>query len=204
MTPSLIESLRWADGAYDYLPEHRARLQHSANALRFVYSMDSIDAALADLAKKLSGEHMVRLVLDPSGQFSLTAKPMPASPATWRFVISPTRIDSADALLRHKTTRREMYDDAHAALNGRAEEIVFLNERGELAEGSRTNIFIEKDGALLTPALTCGLLPGTLRARLLADGRAREAVLTPADLADSRAFLGNSVRGLRPAQIVVI
>ncbi len=70
-------------------------------------------------------------------------------------------------------------------------------DRGELAEGSRTNIFLERDGKLVTPPLASGLLPGTFRAELLADGRAREAVLTLADLdAAETVYLGNSVRGL--------
>ena len=55
---------------------------------------------------------------------------------------------------------------------------------------------------LLTPPLACGLLPGVLRARLLREGRAREAVLRPADLAARRLFVGNSLRGLIPARLV--
>jgi len=56
---------------------------------------------------------------------------------------------------------------------------------------------------LLTPPLTCGLLPGTLRGALLDDPRreTQERPLTLADLdAADRIFLGNSVRGLRPAR----
>ena len=76
-----------------------------------------------------------------------------------------------------------------------------MNERGELAEGSRTNIFLSKDGELLTPALSSCLLPGVLRADLLAQGKVREAVLTEDDLWSAEAiYLGNSVRGLMPAQ----
>ena len=79
--------------------------------------------------------------------------------------------------------------------------MLYLNERGELAEGSRTTIFIERDGRLLTPPLAAGLLPGTLRAELLATGRALEAVLTRTDLDEADAvYLGNSVRGLLRAE----
>ena len=61
--------------------------------------------------------------------------------------------------------------------------------------------FLEKDGQLLTPALSSGLLAGNLRADLLASGRAREAVLTLNDLdAADVVYLGNSVRGLVRAQ----
>jgi 4-amino-4-deoxychorismate lyase len=44
-------------------------------------------------------------------------------------------------------------------------------------------------------------LPGVLRAELLDEGRAREAVLTADDLLDGRVFLGNSLRGLIAARV---
>jgi para-aminobenzoate synthetase/4-amino-4-deoxychorismate lyase len=119
-----------------------------------------------------------------------------------RFAVSSSRVDSSDLFLFHKTTRRELYDREWQEYADRlgTDEVIYLNERVELAEGSRTTIFIRRDGELLTPALTAGLLPGTLRAQLLAEGKAREAVLTLADLQSADAiFLGNSVRGLVPA-----
>jgi para-aminobenzoate synthetase/4-amino-4-deoxychorismate lyase len=85
------------------------------------------------------------------------------------------------------------------------DEVVFLNKKGELTEATRTNLFIELDGRLFTPALTCGLLPGTLREELLDLPRAAasEAVLTPQDLlAAERIYLGNSVRGLIRAELI--
>jgi para-aminobenzoate synthetase/4-amino-4-deoxychorismate lyase len=82
--------------------------------------------------------------------------------------------------------------------------VIYLNEAGELAEGSRTTIFIERDGKLLTPKLTSGLLPGTLRQALIDDGRATEEVLKLDDLAKADAiYLGNSVRGLVRAKPLV-
>ncbi len=85
------------------------------------------------------------------------------------------------------------------------DEVVFLNSKGELTEGTRTNLFVELDGRLFTPALACGLLPGTLREELLDLPRAAasEAILTPQDLlALDRIYLGNSVRGLIRAELI--
>ena len=78
--------------------------------------------------------------------------------------------------------------------------MVFLNERGEVAEGARSSVFVERDGVLLTPPLNSGALPGVLRAALLASGRAREAMLMPADLAGGF-WLGNALRGLIPVAL---
>src|SRR5690606_28762830 len=99
----------------------------------------------------------------------------------------------------HKTTNRAFYDEPKKRAHDERglDELVFLNERGELTEGSFTNLFIERNGTLVTPSLSSGLLAGTLRAELLANGTAHEAVLTLADLEAADAiYLGNSVRGL--------
>jgi para-aminobenzoate synthetase/4-amino-4-deoxychorismate lyase len=83
--------------------------------------------------------------------------------------------------------------------------VLFLNLRGELTEGTRTNLFLEKDGRLFTPALRCGLLPGTLREELLdlPWAAASEAVLTEVDLKEAdRVYLGNSVRGLVRSELL--
>src|SRR5690606_14460808 len=102
-------------------------------------------------------------------------------------------------------TNRAMLDEprqrAHATLG--VDEVVFCNERNELTEGSITTLFLERDGVLLTPPLSSGLLPGTLRAELLANGRAVEQILTLDDLQKADAiWLGNSVRGLIRAEWV--
>ena len=86
------------------------------------------------------------------------------------------RLDSADPLLRHKTSRRETYVRARAEyLVDQADEVILLNERGEVCEGTITNIFVDfGDGVLLTPRLACGLLPGVLRGEMLDAGQARK------------------------------
>ena len=83
-------------------------------------------------------------------------------------------------------------------------DALFLNERGELAEGARSNLFVERDGVLLTPPASAGLLNGTLRRRLLREGRAQEATLRPDDLQRAEAiYAGNGLRGLVRVRLVV-
>ncbi len=76
-------------------------------------------------------------------------------------------------------------------------DYIFLNERGEVTEGSVTNVFIESSGKFYTPTLSCGVLPGVFRARVLAkDVRASERIITLDDLRSAEAvYLCNSVRG---------
>jgi Branched-chain amino acid aminotransferase/4-amino-4-deoxychorismate lyase len=137
--------------------------------------------------------------LSKNGSLETSATPIdPTPPETvWRVTLAERRFSSADPLLRHKTTRRALYEDALAEAVKRhgADEVLFLNERDELCESARCSLFVPSGDILLTPPLSSGLLAGTLRANLIAEGRAREAVLRLDDLG-REFYLGNSVRGL--------
>ncbi|MFM1816055.1 MAG: hypothetical protein RLZ98_2750 [Pseudomonadota bacterium] len=203
----LIESLRWTkESGYWLLDEHIARLARSAQALGFALDLPLARVRLAEAPGPRDEPVLfVRLLLSREGGIEVSVAPLqlPDPSRPLRFTISEFRVSSADSLLAHKTTRREFYDREHARLAAAhgLDEVLFLNEHGELTEGSRTNIFIEREGRLLTPPLSAGVLPGTLRARLIADGRAIEAPLTLEDLEpDQGVYLGNSVRGLLPAR----
>jgi para-aminobenzoate synthetase/4-amino-4-deoxychorismate lyase len=185
------------------IERHMERLATSARYFNFACDETAVRAALSQAVKGKRERLRVRLLLSEQGAIAVTPTPMPAPDAVMRYAVSNTRVNSGDIFLFHKTTRRELYDREwqHYHDTQGADEVVYLNERGELAEGSRTTIFIEREGVLLTPALSCGLLPGTLRAELIAEGRAKEAVLTLADLEGAKAaYLGNSVRGLVRAE----
>jgi para-aminobenzoate synthetase/4-amino-4-deoxychorismate lyase len=190
-----------AQGGFVLLERHIDRLANSARYFAFAYDEQAVRAALANAVAGTTGRLRVRLLLAEGGEVSVTSTPLPAADpdATMRYAVSASRVDSNDLFLFHKTTRRELYDrerPEYAARFG-SDEVVYLNERGELTEGGFTNIFIERDGMLLTPSVGSGLLPGTLRAELIAEGRARESILTLDDLAAADAvYLGNSVRGL--------
>jgi para-aminobenzoate synthetase/4-amino-4-deoxychorismate lyase len=138
------------------------------------------------------GRLRVRLTLDEARHHDASAAPLEPNPPHWTYAIAPARIVSTDLLQRHKTNWRALYERQ----GGLADEMLFRNERGELAEGARSTIFVERGGVLLTPPLSAGALDGRLRAELLARDRAREAVLTPADLDGAAVWLGNSLRGL--------
>ena len=205
----LIETIRWERGlGFHLLERHLVRLQSSAAHFGYPYERGKVLGALSAQVEKLDSDvHMVRLLLAEDGTITLTSSTieLPSRDTVWRFVISDSRVDEKDALFFHKTTRRQFYDremERQKAATG-CDEVVFLNKKGELTEGTRTNLFLELDGRLFTPALTCGLLPGTLREELidLPRAAASEAVLTLADLARAdRIYLGNSVRGLVRAE----
>lgn len=206
----LIETLRWSAGEGFYLLErHLERLAASAGHFGMACDIAAARRALDRAVRTLDGTQRVRLLLGRDGAVSVTATAIPAPDpeSVLRYALSDRPVDSGDPHRRHKTTRRAMLDDERerlAAATG-CDEALFVNERGELTEGSYTNLFVERGGRLLTPPLSCGLLDGTLRRELLEspDGRVSERVLHPRDLADADAvFLGNSVRGLLRARPV--
>ncbi|NMA98859.1 MAG: aminodeoxychorismate synthase component I [Phyllobacteriaceae bacterium] len=199
---TLIETFKWTpDEGYALLDRHLDRLLASAAYFALSTTREEVYDYLTAATTEWQGPMRVRLTLSEEG-LDLTAVALPPNPSRFRFAIAKERLDSGLLWLSHKTTNRAFYDqprqrahDAHGL-----DELVFCNERGELTEGSFTNLFVELGGRLLTPPLTAGLLPGTLRAELIANGEAEERVLALVDLEQADAiFLGNSVRGLIPA-----
>ncbi len=171
-------------------------MRASADAFGILFDEISARAALGAAVQGRKNALRVRLSLDEAGQCRATSHDLPPNPPHWTCRISPEHTQSSDLLLRHKTNWREFYDRDHPG----CDEILFRNEHGELTEGARSNIFVRRDGVLLTPPLYAGLLPGILRAELIARGEAREAVLVPDDL-KGEVWLGNSLRGLIPAKL---
>jgi para-aminobenzoate synthetase/4-amino-4-deoxychorismate lyase len=148
-----------------------------------------------EAVSEASGDLRVRLVLREDGSFVCSCMPLPAAPSLWRYTVSSVVMPSNDILLKHKTNWRETYESEFTHAGG--DEVLFVNERGRLTEGSRTNIFLRRGGRLFTPPLQEGLLNGCLRCELIADGQCEEAELYPHDLESAdEVLLGNSLRGL--------
>jgi 4-amino-4-deoxychorismate lyase len=205
---SLIETMRWEPKTgFLRLDLHLARLQASARELGFA----GAHMAATELARHIDTSdgpgpaRRVRLELHADGRIEVTSAPFAAQPAdtVWTVRIAQTRLPSTDPLLRHKISRRAVYDAARAEFTrDEADEVLLLNERGALCEGTITNIFVEDiSGVLLTPPANAGLLPGVLRTSLLDARKADNAPLTPADLKGRIFHVGNSLRGLIRARL---
>lgn len=196
---TLFETLRWASESGALRGEmHLARMERSARLLGFPFDVGEARGLLDALTGP--APLRVRLALSRDGSFELKTAPFVPVQGGWRLRIAEGRVRSDDPWRGVKTTQREIYDVARAALPEGCDELLFLNERGALCEGTITNLFVERAGGLLTPPLSAGCLPGILRQELLETGRAREAELTLAELRRGGAlYVGNSLRGLIPA-----
>lgn len=199
---SLLESLRWEpEEGYRLLEEHLTRLSGSAEYFAFPWDRPLATAKLAELAATLPARpHKVRLLLAPDGALHAEAAPIEPNPEQpLRLALAAEPVDADDPFLYHKTTHRVLYEKARRSV-GACDEVLLWNARGEVTEASTANLVVELDGARITPPVACGLLPGTLRAQLLADGEIVEQVVKREDLRRAdRLYLVNSVRGRRAA-----
>jgi len=181
-------------------PAHRARLIATCARLGIVPDLELVDAAVAVL--DVSVPMRVRLTVDLTGGLNVEAVPAGKTPDQWRIGLAAHVVDAGDPWFSVKTTQRALYDSTRAALPNGLNEVIFVNQAGFVTEGTITNVFVQRDGVLLTPPLSDGVLPGVLRAELVNDGRAKEAQLRWVDfLAAEAVFVGNSLRGLIRAVI---
>jgi 4-amino-4-deoxychorismate lyase len=191
----LIETMLWDGAGLPRLALHLQRLSRGAAALGWADPLPAARAALAGL--RPDGPARVRLTYGTGGA-AVEVGALPPAKAEWRLGLAPARLSSADPWLSIKSTRRAVYDAARAALPDGLDEVIFLNERGEVCDGTITTVFFDQGAGMRTPPLSSGLLPGVLRAELAC----KEEVLRAEDLPRVRLWVGNALRGLIPARWV--
>jgi para-aminobenzoate synthetase/4-amino-4-deoxychorismate lyase len=211
---TLFETIRASrsEGA-PYLDRHLARLANGARRLGFACEPATLRAAVLTQIGELpdDAEYRLRLVLAHDGKVSITHAPLrPLPPGPVKILLAQdlgfAATEASDALLGFKSSRRADYDKAWQqaeALGGF--DAIFINTRGELTEGGRSNLFVKLAGRWWTPPLASGVLPGVMRAVLLEDPQwgATERVLLPADLDAAEALVvSNALRAAVPAQLM--
>ncbi|MCC5850100.1 MAG: bifunctional anthranilate synthase component I family protein/class IV aminotransferase, partial [Verrucomicrobia bacterium] len=193
----LIETMRWTpeDGCAQW-PWHRKRLLQSADTLGFAVDPERLEREFDQQTQDLTAPTRLRLLADVDGHLSWTLTPWTGNalePMT--FCIDSVPTPSTHPHLRNKTTRRDLYAQARARFP-EVDEVLLLNERGELMEFTIGNLIVEIDGVRYTPPQSSGLLPGTTRAMLLEKGNLQEKILHPADLERAQNIhMINAVRG---------
>ena len=194
------------DAGCRHLERHLARLAASARYFGFGWDEPALRARIAAACIALGeGEHALKLVLSFNGEATLAASLLAPWPQPVSVLLAPQPTVSDDLFLRHKTSLRARYDQAwRSAQEQGAFDMLFHNEKGELTEGGRSNVFLRLDGQWLTPPLEAGVLPGVMRGVLLDDPawRARQARLTMADLHRAEQIVVcNALRGAMRARV---
>ncbi|MFP6556846.1 aminodeoxychorismate synthase component I [Paraburkholderia sp. B3] len=196
-----------------HLERHLARLAAGAAWLGFACDTDDLRARLAETCAAFPDgvAHRLRAALGKDGAVQLTGAPLaPLPEGPVGVMLAPDRgfapVASADAFLLRKTTRRAGFDRAWREAEAQGGfDMLFFNERGELTEGGRSNVFVKRDGTWWTPPLSAGVLPGVMRGVLLDDETfgAKERVLIREDVLRAEALLlTNALRGALPARLI--
>ncbi len=200
----LLETILWTpERKLWLLPYHLQRLQNSAEYFGFKLDSGQVRRLLVQCAAGLPGApHRIRMLVSKSGAVSVTATSIePGMPGFPDIALAAEPVDAANPFLYHKTTCRQVYQDALKQATGAA-DVLLYNQKGEITESTIANIVVDIGGKFCTPPVRCGLLPGTLRAFLLERGDIIERSITVAKvLACRRVFLLNSVRGMQQVHL---
>ncbi len=208
----LFETIKIQAGRPLFLAAHHARLTASAHALDLPYKLplEKLRERFAKIIKATDVKNgSAKLTVfnngDTIGEL-ITTREFLYSPETYtrgfRLQTRPTG-QRVSGLSGHKTLNYlENIRARRAALAAGHDEALFIDTNGTVIEGAGTNLFIVRDGVALTPPLASGPLPGIARAQvlsLLGYARAREAVITTADLlAAPEVFVTNALLGVMP------
>jgi para-aminobenzoate synthetase/4-amino-4-deoxychorismate lyase len=196
-----------ADGVR-HLGRHLQRLQTSATFFGFHFDLDAARRAIEGIQLSQVGPQRVRLALRQSGELELQCASLAPLSEPFRLLVGAQTTQADDLFLRHKTTLRERYDEGWRAAEAQgAFDMLFCNQRGEVTEGGRSNVFVKIDGRWCTPPLNAGVLPGVMRAVLLEDPawNAIERSLTLDDLRKAQEIvLCNALRGVMPVSLLWI
>lgn len=209
---SVFETLRTYGGRLPFWDRHTERLLRGAQILG-IPRPDNLDAVPETIVRLLEynglTEARVRITLGTESHLApilfinvsrLTTNKPPAHAVLADF---PRNEDSPLVNIKSGNYLELLIAWRKAKASGH-DEVIFLNTKGCLCEGSRTNLFIFSEGRLLTPGLHCGLLPGITRAIVMEESQkmgieTNECNLIPDQLLNcSEAFLTNSVDGVRP------
>lgn len=208
------------------LERHLARLERSCTWLGVRFDPDAVVASLQEAVAGLQGPQRVRLTLSPDGlpEVSVTPLAMPrfndtprealdaaaellaSGGSLPRAAVAGQRVDETDPARAHKTTARELYyAGRRTAERLGLEDVIFLDSRGRVAEGSIASVFVVGQGDqpdVVTPPLSSGALPGVLREELLERGQVEAREIEEHELRSAAAvLLGSSVRGLRRVEL---
>lgn len=200
-----FETILASSGVLIDYKRHIQRLNHALSYLGYalVEPAELLQGVLS-LLKHLELEHdLARVRVTAGSSVTVQAEVYAARPQSLKLHTVNCRRNETSPMAGIKSTS---YAENLLALNlareRGADEALLLNTKGQVCEGTTSNIFLIRDNVVMTPPLDSGCLPGVTRAVLLdlctsAGLECREIDLYPADIVRAQTvFLTNSLRGV--------
>ena len=202
----LLETILWEPkSGYFLLDYHLQRLQNSAIYFNYNLEIEEIKNQLLNLTDNLpENYYKIRLLLSEKGENNHEVIPFfpKINPQPVKLRLSPTAIDSSNPFLYHKTTNRNVYQNAKSNTLD-CDDVILWNKRGEITETCIYNIIVESNSERLTPPVNCGLLAGTYRQMLLDQKEVKEAIISKDILKKAeKIYVINSVQKMREALLL--
>ncbi len=206
-----FETMAVEKGKVEFLDLHLARLQHAMNFFEIPYSTENIKGELNTFLKHhhldLTGHDVLKLTISEQEHHLSLRKNTYTKDAYekgFQVEFSPIRRNETSPLTYHKTLcYADNLMEKHRIVNAGKDEVLFLNSKGEITEGSTANIFFGKNGRLYTPPISCGLLPGIMRSHILNQQNVIEQPIYPENLKSfDRAFMTNSLMKVMPVRCI--
>jgi para-aminobenzoate synthetase/4-amino-4-deoxychorismate lyase len=208
----LLETLYWSPrGGYWLFDEHMERLASSAEYFSLPMTVETVYDELSRAVAEADEPQRVRLLLSRAGSVRVERRPASGEPALRiaeaeagerrRVALAAEPVDVTDPFLYHKTTHRTVYERAREQRPG-YDDVLLWSADGWVTESTIANLVARVDGELVTPPVRCGLLDGTFRRRLLAEGCISERPIAVTDLSQADAlYLVNALRGWTVADL---
>lgn len=201
----LFETLRAYVGIPFRTRDHVARMAASAAHFRIPFRTRDLEPQIRELCRRNKVQDAaVRITLSAEGRLLITALPRIAPPPVWyekgaRVMIVPWRRDARMPTAGHKVTSYLENLVAHdTALGQGYADALYVGLKGELLEGSVSNVFLVLRGKLVTPKLG-GILPGITRKVVIELAKVKERTVNVDELKQAEeVFLTNSLIEVLP------
>ncbi len=195
----LFETMLVKNNKISFLKEHINRLKVASEFFLFNFDESKIEKMLIEEAGQLNAnkKYKLKLILNKWGSIKTKISDFPIEKEEVKIILSEKRINSGNRFQYFKTTNRSIYDKEYKKYSAKGFfDVLFLNEKNEVAEGCITNIFVKKGNNWFTPPLSSGILNGIYRGKLLKKKEFSEKVITIDDITNADSIkLVNSVRG---------
>ncbi|MBS4033584.1 MAG: aminodeoxychorismate synthase component I [Ignavibacterium sp.] len=196
----LFETMLLENGKIHLLEDHLNRLKLSASFFLFRYDDNKIQKVIQKtiLNSNSHTNQKLKLLIDKWGEVKTIVSQVLATPEKIKVIISKNRIKTGNKYQYFKTTNRIIYDKENKFFRRRGFfDVIFFNERSELAEGAITNIFLKIGDTYFTPPVTSGILPGVYRKFMLrSNSSVKEKLLYFEDLMSAEEIiLTNALKG---------